>query len=233
LGNGDGSFQSARNFSAGSAPQALTMADFNGDGIFDLAVVFNGGIRVLLGNGDGSFQTSPVSYLAGSGPNFVVAEDFNRDGFPDLAVTNRDSNDVSILLNDGVWGGMRPGTGGGIPFAHQQPRTQNAFVPRAAVSNAQLADAAYHEMRPSAPTPQALGPLHALLPLELTGLGNFAALSTGLDEVAALNRIWPATESAVRSKTQSGRQLLDLIFADIMITGIDGSPASDRSTLMG
>jgi hypothetical protein len=76
--------------------------DFNGDGIPDLAVVFLGGVRVLLGNGDGTFQTTPISYVAGI---FSVAVgDFNGDGLPDLAVTNNDTDSsISILINDGKW----------------------------------------------------------------------------------------------------------------------------------
>jgi hypothetical protein len=38
----------------------------NGDAIPALAVRFGGGVRVLLGNGDSTFQTTPISYLAGT-----------------------------------------------------------------------------------------------------------------------------------------------------------------------
>ncbi len=38
LGNGDGSFQAARNFPAGTFPQSVAVGDFNGDGLQDLAV---------------------------------------------------------------------------------------------------------------------------------------------------------------------------------------------------
>src|SRR5262249_24953246 len=38
LGNGDGSFQPARNFAAGTRPDSVAVADLNGDGIPDLAV---------------------------------------------------------------------------------------------------------------------------------------------------------------------------------------------------
>jgi hypothetical protein len=67
-------------------------------------------VRVLLGNGDGTFQISPFSYLAGVR---VAVGDFNGDGWPDLAVTN--SNGVSILDNDGMWPSA-PG-GGSSPHA--------------------------------------------------------------------------------------------------------------------
>ena len=81
--------------------QITGMLDVNGHGLLDLAVVFSGGVRVLLGKGDGTFQTTHSSYLAGGTPSAVVVADVNGDGRADLAVANRDTNDVSILLNDG------------------------------------------------------------------------------------------------------------------------------------
>src|SRR5262245_63829101 len=69
LGNGDGSFQAARNFGAGRAPYSAVAGDFNGDGLLDLAIANSASddVSVLLGNGDGSFQTAR-SFGAGSVP---------------------------------------------------------------------------------------------------------------------------------------------------------------------
>ena len=57
-------------------------------------------VSVLLGNGDGTFQ-SQVRYAVGTGPSALVAGDFNGDGRTDLAVANYGSNDVSVLLGNG------------------------------------------------------------------------------------------------------------------------------------
>jgi hypothetical protein len=105
LGQGDGTFQSAVNYAAGSYPWSVVVADFNGDGKQDLAVAAPT-VRVLLGNGDGTFQTTNISYVAGASPTAVAVGDFNGDGFPDLATV---SNDVSILLNDATWSMSAPG----------------------------------------------------------------------------------------------------------------------------
>src|SRR5262249_8558076 len=98
LGNGDGTFQPAQNFAAGANPISVAVGDFNGDGNPDLAVAGGtgaaSGVRVLLGNGDGSFQAAQT-YAAGILPQSVAVGDFNGDGNPDLAVANQDTNDVS------------------------------------------------------------------------------------------------------------------------------------------
>ena len=106
LGNGDGTFQAAVNYSDGSLPVSVAVGDFNGDGKLDLAVanvaagnVGPGSVSVLLGNGDGTFQTA-VDYSVGSNPNFAAVGDFNGDGTLDLVVANTTSNNVSILLGN-------------------------------------------------------------------------------------------------------------------------------------
>jgi hypothetical protein len=110
-GNGDGTFQPARSFAAGLHPDSVNAADMNGDSVLDLVVTndpadgVDGGLTVLLGNGEGSLAPPITTTVAGY-PGSVVLADFNADGLPDAAVTNYvswDSGLVSVFRNDGTW----------------------------------------------------------------------------------------------------------------------------------
>jgi hypothetical protein len=93
-------FSAAVEYDAGAYLYSIAVADFNGDGKPDLAVVGIEGINVLLGNGNGTFQAG-VGYTAGTSPESVAVGDFNGDGIPDLAVANGGGNTVSVLLGNG------------------------------------------------------------------------------------------------------------------------------------
>jgi hypothetical protein len=110
LGNSNGIFRAAVNYNAGTSPRSLAVGDFNGDGRLDLAAAnygsflnsqfTNSSVSVLIGNGDGTFD-SAVKYDAGEGPLSVVVADFNGDGRLDLAVANNRSRNVSLLWGRG------------------------------------------------------------------------------------------------------------------------------------
>jgi hypothetical protein len=107
LGHGDGTFAPALTFATGFDPRHLAIADFNGDGIPDLAVsdVGNGGpgnagVSVLLGNGDGTFQPAR-HYAVGGDITGLVAGHLRGNGSNDIALTNRSGSVASVLLNDG------------------------------------------------------------------------------------------------------------------------------------
>jgi len=94
LGNGDDTFQAPVSTPVTAEINAITVGDFNGDGIPDLAIVTGsnlaaggGTVQILLGNGDGTFRQG-AQFPAGSGSSDIVAADFNADGKLDLAVAN-------------------------------------------------------------------------------------------------------------------------------------------------
>ena len=114
LGNGDGTFQAAMTFSsAGQYPNAIAVGDLNGDGHPDVVATTpydstgHGSVSVLLGAGDGTFQTAQEFASAGQGSRSVALVDLNSDGRLDVAIADQCSDsscsaaDVSVLLGNG------------------------------------------------------------------------------------------------------------------------------------
>ena len=102
LGNGDGTFQSSQTFAVGNRPDAVAVADANGDGRPDLIVANRGSstVSVLLGNGNGTFGPQQT-YQTGGSPTSIAVGDLNGDGVPDLAIANLTSGFASVLLGNG------------------------------------------------------------------------------------------------------------------------------------
>jgi hypothetical protein len=108
LGNSDGTFQSSVSYATGSGPSSVAVGDFNGDGKPDLAVANANGststaVSVLLGNGNGTFQSAVNASSGNFGATTVAVGDFNGDGRLDLAVAKSTSfsNTVWLLLGNG------------------------------------------------------------------------------------------------------------------------------------
>jgi hypothetical protein len=76
-------------------------ADFNGDGIADLAVPTTQGITVLLGTGNGSAPYTNGPSFALSGVACPITGDLNGDGIPDLMVGANSLGGVGAYLGNG------------------------------------------------------------------------------------------------------------------------------------
>jgi len=83
----------------------VVTADFNNDGKPDLATANGDTIKVLLGNGDGTFKAPTIMQNTAPYAGLAVG-DFNKDGKSDLVI---DVNDpewdygvVAVMLGDGT-----------------------------------------------------------------------------------------------------------------------------------
>jgi hypothetical protein len=119
LGKGDGTFKPGQALTvppvaggAASLLNSIAVADFNGDGIQDIALANDGGegtasIEVYFGTGDGAFNSTPT-VIANAGDSgapddfvYILAGDVNNDGNSDLVVFNQEDGAVGILLGNG------------------------------------------------------------------------------------------------------------------------------------
>jgi FG-GAP-like repeat/FG-GAP repeat len=102
----------------------IAAVDVNGDGHPDLLEPNNisHDLPVLLGDGTGGYAAAPGSPVAtgGTTPVAVAVADFNGDGKPDAATANTSSNDVSVLLGDGL-GGFSAAPGSPVPSGGVRP----------------------------------------------------------------------------------------------------------------
>ncbi len=105
LGDGRGGFKKAPGspFDAEQRGWKVFLGDVNGDSNTDLVTSGVGdAVTVLLGNGRGKFTRASFSPLAvGGGPWGLALGDLNGDGKLDIVTANSESNDVTVLLQEG------------------------------------------------------------------------------------------------------------------------------------
>ena len=108
-------------FPAGTNPTSIAIADFNQDGLPDLAVTATGdnSFALLLGAGGGLFN-APIEVPVGTTPDSAATADFNGDGLPDLAISNFGSNSVSVILDSSSLIGLLSSNGIGTQFPGAQ-----------------------------------------------------------------------------------------------------------------
>ncbi len=116
LGNGDGTFQPNVEYTVGIGPTGVGIGDFNGDGKIDLAVGTQCGnsptcenmgidsLSILLGNGDGTFQSQMMPALTGpqgllGGITSMTIGDLNGDGLLDLIAARTISVNLQSTLS--------------------------------------------------------------------------------------------------------------------------------------
>jgi hypothetical protein len=82
----------SQSYPTGIGPKTLVTGDFNKDSSVDLAVTnsVDGTLSIMLGNGDGTFQTQQVYRIGrGTRPWGIVTADFNNDTVLDLGEYRR------------------------------------------------------------------------------------------------------------------------------------------------
>jgi len=116
IGNGNGTFQvrSRIQIDETSAPLHVAVADYNRDGLLDIARTMgdgtNGLMQILRGNGDGTFQ-APNRYLVpppSRGGIMILAGDWNGDAKPDVAFVEGGAGAPTIDVLTNTTGGVPP-----------------------------------------------------------------------------------------------------------------------------
>jgi hypothetical protein len=122
------SFEARVDYLTGENPRGLATADFNGDGVLDIATVTristseatsDDSVSILLGTGDGRFRRAPDVFLGSTLFTVgIVAADLDHDARVDLAVLSQIGSRVLIVSGqgDGTFGPIET-----MPVGGQNP----------------------------------------------------------------------------------------------------------------
>ena len=88
----------------GQDPYGIAVADFNGDGVKDIAVVSHapGDLRIYWGRTGRRFDAGPVYKEVGFHPGMPAAYDWDGDGRPDLIIACEGLHEVQYWKNMGA-----------------------------------------------------------------------------------------------------------------------------------
>lgn len=98
-------FSGPTTYAPGERPDGVAFADFNGDGLADMAVSSDNPDKVALfmNSGNGTFGAPAfVQTGGGTGPDDLATADVDGDGDTDIAVTLHNVGAVRLLLNVGA-----------------------------------------------------------------------------------------------------------------------------------
>jgi hypothetical protein len=88
---------------AGDGPKGIASADFDGDGIPDLAFSHtDGSVNVYFGRGDGKFEGAKCLPTGARELRGIVCADFTGDGHPDIATASPRSGLVYLFIYQGA-----------------------------------------------------------------------------------------------------------------------------------
>ena len=117
--------------------QAIAAADYDGDGVVELAGAGGNHVFIVRGQGHGTFLPAMQVATVGQAPAWIEAADLNADTYLDLVLVNFGSNDVSLyltkggpVLSNGDFGGRRHDSAAHRPRCARRETNPTPCLPR-------------------------------------------------------------------------------------------------------